>query len=199
MQNNYRVACAILGLTNDAIRHWKIQLLRDALCDSLSHVVAVSQMQEPSWKLDLRSKLENRLSGIVTCCGCCKSYQSTWRLQRKGDLREEPSNDDPSVTLVVTLRRVADLWATWRAVFDRLLKSTVMMPRTHSNEEVNFTRMLQLRLCCSLLVEDMRAEQSAWTRVFGLHPSCWLALNRRLWWCRSRLALRKGTYPGSLG
>ena len=38
MLNIYRVACAIVGLTSDAITHWKIQLLRDALCDSLSLV-----------------------------------------------------------------------------------------------------------------------------------------------------------------
>ena len=38
MLRNYRVACAIVGLTSVAIRHWKIQLLRDALCDSLSLV-----------------------------------------------------------------------------------------------------------------------------------------------------------------
>ena len=39
MLNNYLVACAILGLISDAIRHWNIMFLRDALCDSLSRFV----------------------------------------------------------------------------------------------------------------------------------------------------------------
>ena len=76
--------------------------------------------------------------------GCSQSSQSTWRLLREGGLRAEHSNEDRSVTLVVTLRGVAGLCATGRAVFDRLLTSTVMTTRTLSNKEVNLTRMLPL-------------------------------------------------------
>ena len=54
---------------------------------------------------------------------CFQSSQSTWRLLREGGLRAEHSNEDRFVTLMVTLRSVAGLWSTGRAVFDRLLTS----------------------------------------------------------------------------
>ena len=77
---------------------------------------------------------------------------------------------------MVTMRGVAGMWATGRAVFDRLLTSTVMMTKTLSNKEVNLTRMLPLWICCFLLVEDMRGgavgigyEDSVCTQVLGGH------------------------------